>query len=118
MTTNKTIDELDNKIDDLLLQFTKGYGALTVTFSGKIGDDTKVFQIPYNMLRKAIKLLVSDESQAITQAMLDALPEKSSLDKHRKPNRQIGTLYLSQHDEGFNEAIELVEAAIKKIGGK
>jgi len=81
---NRTIEELDNKIDDLLLQFAKGYGALTVTFSGKIGDDTKVFQMPYNTLRKAIKLLVSDESKAITQAMLDMVGEDE------KPDMRLG----------------------------
>ena len=72
---NKTIDEIDNKIDDLLLQFTKGYGALTVTFSGNIGDNARVFQLPYNVLREAIKLLVLDERQVtetlITEARID-----------------------------------------------
>ena len=72
-----TLDEIDNKIDDLLLQFTKGYGALTVTFSGNLGDNARVFQLPYNVLREAIKLLVLDERQVtetlITEARIDEL---------------------------------------------
>jgi len=72
-----TLDEIDNKIDDLLLQFTKGYGALTVTFSGNLGDNARVFQLPYNVLREAIKLLVLDERQVtetlISEARIDEL---------------------------------------------
>ena len=82
-----TLDEIDNKIDDLLLQFTKGYGALTVTFSGNLGDNARVFQLPYNVLREAIKLLVLDERQ-VTEALITEAEDKLLIRIAEKTNKE------------------------------
>lgn len=44
------------------------------------------------------------------------IPEKSTLKKHIKPNRQIGVPYLSEYDEGFNAAIRRITAQFNSIG--
>ena len=54
---------IDNRIDDLLLQFTKNCGAISVTFTGDAGDESRIFQMPYSTLKIAIKQLISESQQ-------------------------------------------------------
>ena len=79
---NKTIEEIITKAVD------KAYEVM----------DSKSFANPF-----------TEATQAITQAMLDALPEKHEVDP-------IGNADY-RYCMGRNNAIEEMESAIKKMGG-
>lgn len=67
MTKHINIDrpsnsELEKQIDEFLLQYLAyGHKTLTVTFSGEVGDDTKVFQTPYHTFRQALIYLIDKQ---------------------------------------------------------
>ncbi len=56
---------------------------------------------------------IAEATQAITQAMLDALPEKLSM----KPAIQTHSDAGAGNVIGYNQAIDQMESAIKKMGG-
>jgi hypothetical protein len=60
-----------NKVDQFLLQFLVGYDPITMTFSGKLGDDTNVFQMPYNTFRKALAEVINNEKIAELESIHD-----------------------------------------------
>lgn len=102
---NKT---LDSQIDDLFLPYLKGHKVLTVTFSGELGDDTKVFQMPYSMFKKATKHLIQTVGEGL-------IPEKKNIVVLTEPPQGIDRLWLEGRDygatAGYNQAISDVRKA-------
>ncbi len=74
-----------------------------------------------NVISDHERLSIDQATQAITQAMLDALPEKQRIDSSiiRDDNElsYLMKLQISRGD-GFNQAISEMETAIKKMGGE
>lgn len=91
-STNKTIDKLMHT-DNILA-----------------GTEAKLTEIGYERLGENIQEAI----QAITQAMLEALPEEKMLDGTN------GIYSREYHNvvNGYNKAISEMETAIKKIGGE
>ncbi len=64
---------------------------------------------------------VTEATKAITQAMLDALPEKQRIDSSIiRDDNELSYLMKLQicRGDGFNQAISEMETAIKKMGDK
>lgn len=61
---------------------------------------------------------VAEATQAITQAMLEALPEKKRKMSFAEASKDVKLYELATHNHGYNQAILEMESAIKKIGGK
>ncbi len=101
--TNKTIEEIVQKLGDICHQY---YLGCTQTPDG--------YEYAYS--NEVINLLSTPEAtQAITQAMLDVLPEKK--EAYDNITTLNGEDYIVE-SESYNQAIDQMESAIKLMGGE
>ncbi len=82
----------DKTIDEILIKYAQDYFML--------------ISRPSFMAKEIADKKRTEATKAITQAMLNALPEKANLSVY------------PEHGEGYNDAIDDMEAAIKKMGDK
>lgn len=112
------------ELKELLLQFiAHGHEPITVTFSGELGDDTKVFQMPFNIMLKVIEswhdTILTQTKQETIQACIDALPEKLPDSRgetpegttHHKPDGS----WITAEDYGYNKAIDTAHTELNKL---
>ncbi len=103
--TNKTIEELKR---DIIAELTNGYYEAYKNQSPYLNMKWEEMGTAMRDLATLdLEELITEATQAITQAMLDALPEKM---EHRPG--------LSGVDNGWNACRLEMETAIKKMGVK
>lgn len=113
------------ELKELLLQFIAyGHEPITVTFSGELGDDTKVFQMPFNTMLKAIEKWNDD---LITQTKQELLKEVEKcvgeMERHSNGKKLVNPWSCDDcgtPEEPFtrNELRTQIIKSIKELGEK